>query len=46
MSQSADTADADADDNVDVVLESICFSCPPTIIGGQCKVNVIVGVLI
>ncbi len=35
MSQSADTADADADENVDVVMESICFSCPPTI-----KVNV------
>jgi hypothetical protein len=30
MSQSADTADADADEDVDVVLESICFSCPPS----------------
>ncbi len=46
MSQSADTADADADEDVDVVLESICFSCPPTIVDEQCKVNVIVGVLI
>ncbi len=45
-SQSADTADADADEDVDVVLESICFSCPPTIVDEQCKVNVIVGVLI
>ncbi len=50
MSQSADTADADADadadEDVDVVLESICFSCPPTIVDEQCKVNVIVGVMI
>ncbi len=46
MSQSAETADADADENVDVVLESLCFSCLPTIVDGQCKVNVIVGVLI
>ncbi len=46
MSQSADTADADADENVDVVLESICFSCPPTIVDEQCKVYVIMGVLI
>ncbi len=46
LSQSADTADADADADVYVVLESICFSCPPTIIDEQCKVNVIVGVLI
>ncbi len=46
MSQSADTADADADEDVDIVLESICFSCPPTIVDEQCKVNVIVGVLI
>ncbi len=45
MSQSADTADGDADEDVDVVLESICFSCPPTIVDEQCKVNVIVGVL-
>ncbi len=45
MSQSADTADADTDEDVDVVLESICFSCPPTIVDEQCKVNVIVGVL-
>ncbi len=44
MSQSADTADADADENVDVVLESNCFSCPPTIVDEQSKVNVIVGV--
>ncbi len=46
MSQSADTADADADDDVAAVLESLCFSCPPTIVDHQCKVNVIVGVLI
>ncbi len=46
MSQSADTTDADADEDVDVVSESLCFSCPPTIVGEQCKVNVIVGVLL
>jgi hypothetical protein len=46
MSQCANTADADADEDVDVVLESICFACPPTIVDEQCKVNVIVGVLI
>jgi hypothetical protein len=46
MSQSADTADADADEDVAVVLESICFSCPPKIVDEQCKINVIVGVLI
>ncbi len=46
MSQSADTADADADEDVNVVLESICFSCPPTIVDEQCKVNAIGGVLI
>ncbi len=48
MSQSADTADAnaDADVDVDVALDSLCFSCPPTIVIEQCKVNVIVGVLI
>jgi hypothetical protein len=46
MSQSADTADADADEDVHVVLESICFPYPPTIVDEQCKVNVIVGVLI
>jgi hypothetical protein len=48
MSQSADTADADADadEDVDVVLESLCFSCPPTIDIEQCKLNLIVGVLI
>jgi hypothetical protein len=48
MSQSADTADADADadEDVDVVLEPLCFTCPPTIVDEQCKVNVIVGVLI
>ena len=48
MSQSADTADADADadKNVDVVLDSFCFSCPPTIVIEQCKLNLIVGVLI
>ncbi len=46
MSQSTNTADADADEDVYVVLESLCFSCPPTIVDEQCKVNVIVGVLI
>jgi hypothetical protein len=48
MSQFADTADADADADadVDVVLNSLCFSCPPTIVDEQCKVNLIVGVLI
>jgi hypothetical protein len=48
MSQSADTADADADtdEDVDVVLDSLCFSCPLTIVVEQCKVNLIVGVLI
>ncbi len=46
MSQSADKAEADADEDVDVVFESICFSCPPTIVDEQCKVNMIVGVLI
>ncbi len=46
MSQSTDTTHADADEDVDVVLDSISFSCPPTIVDEQCKVNVIVGVLI
>jgi hypothetical protein len=48
MSQSADTAhpDADADEDVDVVLDSLCFSCPPTIVVEKCKLNLIVGVLI
>jgi hypothetical protein len=46
MSQCADTADADADKDVAVVLELLCFSCPPTIVDEHCKVNVIVGVLI
>ncbi len=47
MSQSADTTDADADEDVDVVFKSICFSRPLTIVDEQqCKVNVIVGVLI
>ena len=48
MSQSADTADAnaDADEDVDVVLDSLCFSCPPTIVIEQCKLNLIGGVLI
>ncbi len=46
MSQSADTADADSDEDVDVVLESICFSGPPTIVDEQCQANVVVGVLI
>jgi hypothetical protein len=46
MSQSADTANADADEDVAVVLKSLCFSCPPTIVDKQCKNNVILGVLI
>ncbi len=50
MSQSADiadaNADADADEDVDVVLDLLCFSCPPTIVIKQCKLNLIVGVLI
>ncbi len=46
MSQSADTADADADEDLNVVLESLCFSCPPTIVYEQYNINVIVGVLI
>ncbi len=47
MSQSAHTADAnaDADKDVDVVLDSFCFSCPPTIVIEQCKLNLILGVL-
>jgi hypothetical protein len=48
MNQSADTADANADayEDVDVVLDSLCFSYPPTIVIEQCKLNLIVGVLI
>ncbi len=48
MSQSADTADANAnaDKDVEVVLDSLCFSCPPTIVIEQCELNLIVGVLI
>ncbi len=48
MSQSANTADvnADADEDVDVVLDSLCFSCPHIIVIEQCKLNLIVGVLI
>ncbi len=48
MSQSADIADvnADADEDVDVVLDSLCFSCPHTIVIEQCQLNLIVGVLI
>ena len=49
MSQSADTADADTDADkyvdVDIVLDSLCFSCSPTIVIEQCKLNLIVGVL-
>ncbi len=46
MSQWADTADAnaDADENVDVVLDSVCFACPFTIVIEQCKLNLIMGV--
>ncbi len=48
MTQSADTADAnaDTDEDVDVVLDLLCFSCPPTIVIEKCKLNLIVGVLI
>ncbi len=48
MNQSADTADADADadEDLDEVLDSLCFSCPPTIVIEQCKLNLIVGLLI
>jgi hypothetical protein len=48
MSQSAHTADAnaDADEVVDFVLDSLYFSCPPTIVIEQCELNLIVGVLI
>ncbi len=46
MSQSAYTFDADADEDVDVVLDSLCFTCPPTIVDEQCKVNLMVGVLV
>ncbi len=47
MSQSADTADANAvaDKDVDVVLDSLCVTCPPTIVIEQCKLSLIVGVL-
>jgi hypothetical protein len=45
MSESADTFDADADEDVDVVLKSLCISCPLSIVDEQYKVNVIVGVL-
>ncbi len=45
-SQSADTADVNSDDNVAVVLESFCSSCPPTIVDEQSKVKVIVKVTI
>ncbi len=48
MSQSTDTADADADEDEDVyvLLDSLCCSCPPTIVNEQCRVNLILGVLI
>ncbi len=48
MCQSTDTADAnaDTDEDVDVVLDSLCVLCPPTIVIEQCKLNLIVGVLI
>ncbi len=47
MSQSADTADADADahKDVDVMLDLLCFARPPTIVIEQCHLNLIVGVL-
>ncbi len=39
MSQSADTADTDADvdEDEDVVLDSLCCSCPPTIVDEHAK---------
>jgi hypothetical protein len=43
--QSADTADANANEDMAVVLESFHFSCPPTIVDEQCKVKVIVKVI-
>ncbi len=43
--QSTDTADADADEDVAVVLELFHFSCPPTIVDEQGKVKVIVKVV-
>jgi hypothetical protein len=48
MSQSVDTADADADadKDVDLVLDSLCFLCHSTIVIEQCKLNLIVDVLI
>ncbi len=48
MSQSADTADAnaDADEDVDDVLDLLCFSYPPIIFDEHFKVNLIVDVLI
>jgi hypothetical protein len=32
VKDSADTADANADEDVAIVLKSLSFSCPPTII--------------
>ncbi len=46
MTHTSYTADDNADEDVDAVLKSFCFLCPPTIVDEQCKVNVIVGVLI
>ncbi len=37
MSQFADTADADADEDVDVVLESICFHVLPPLLMNNAK---------
>jgi hypothetical protein len=37
MSQSADTADADADEDVAVVLELLCFVCPPPMLMNNAK---------
>jgi hypothetical protein len=45
-SHSADTAGANADEDVAVVSKSFCFSCPPTIVDEQCKVKVTVKVMI
>jgi hypothetical protein len=46
MSQSTDTADADADEDVGVVLDSLCYSYSPTIVDEQYKVNLMFCVLI
>jgi hypothetical protein len=37
MSQSVDTADADADEDIDVVLESLCFHVLPPLLMNNSK---------